>query len=362
MALVVALAGGGTGGHVYPALAIAQAIGQCEPDTTVRFVGSPRGLETRVIPAAGYPLDLVPSRPVLGRGPLGKLAGLASIARGVLAARRLLREESVDLVIGVGGYVSVPTVLAARWLGLPIGLVEADAVPGQANRLLGRFARAIFVQFEGARRFFPHGRTRLLGFPVRTMPGRDPSSDKDSDLPERGLSLLVVGGSQGAQSINRAICGALEQLRDFRITHQTGSAHLHAVRDAYRAAGVEADVAPFYEDLPQRLAAADLVVARAGASTIAELCTAGVAAVLVPYPHAAHDHQMANARELERAGGCRVVADADVYAKLSEIVRALADDPSARAAMGAAARRRAEPDAARRIWEVCRGLVAEEKG
>jgi UDP-N-acetylglucosamine--N-acetylmuramyl-(pentapeptide) pyrophosphoryl-undecaprenol N-acetylglucosamine transferase len=349
MALVVVLAGGGTGGHVFPALAIAEAIRKRDAQASVRFVGTPAGLETRLVRQAGYELDLVPSRPVLGRGPLGAARALLAIARGTFAARRILRDARASLVIGVGGYASVPTVVAARTLGIPIGLLEPNARPGRANRALGRLARAVFVQFDGAAHYFPAGRAQRVGFPVRQIPARQ--SENGSIL-----KLLVVGGSQGARSINEAVIGALEQLgeRDgFRITHQTGPAHLSAVAQAYREAGVEAEIAAFFEDLPERLGRADLVVARAGASTIAELCMAGVPSILVPYPYAADDHQMANARELERAGACEVIPDAEISERLGPAVRALAQDAARRRRMAAAASRQARPDAAERIWETC---------
>jgi UDP-N-acetylglucosamine--N-acetylmuramyl-(pentapeptide) pyrophosphoryl-undecaprenol N-acetylglucosamine transferase len=349
MALVVVLAGGGTGGHIFPALAIAEAIRKHETQASVRFVGTPAGLETRLVRQAGYELDLVPSRPVLGRGPLGALRGLLAIARGTFAARRILRDAQASLVIGVGGYASVPTVVAARTLGIPIGLLEPNARPGRANRALGWLARAVFVQFDGAADYFPPGRAQRVGFPVRQIPGRESENGPI-------FKLLVIGGSQGARSINEAMVGALDQLgeRDgFRIVHQTGPAHVADVKQAYRAAGVEAEIAPFFEDLPERLARADLVVARAGASTVAELCMAGVPSILVPYPYAADDHQLANALELERAGAAEVIRDAEIAERLGPAVRALALDPARRRRMAAAASRQARPDAAERIWETC---------
>jgi UDP-N-acetylglucosamine--N-acetylmuramyl-(pentapeptide) pyrophosphoryl-undecaprenol N-acetylglucosamine transferase len=354
MALVVVLAGGGTGGHVYPALAIADAIRKCEPQAQLRFVGTERGLEARVVRQAGYPLDFVPARAVLGRGPLGALAALLSIARGVRTARRLLARAGAQLVIGVGGYASVPAVLAAATLRLPIGLLEPNARPGRANRLLSRFARAVFVQFDAAQAFFPAGRALVVGFPVRQIPRRS------RDARDGTLHLLVVGGSQGARSINEAVLAALPELaggQHAHIVHQTGPAHYEEVRAAYQRAGVAAEAAPFFEDLPERIARADLVVARAGAATVAELCMAGVPSILVPYPHAADDHQLANARELERAGAARVLLDGQVREGLAAAVRELAGDPARLRAMAGAAAARATPDAAERIWRICAGWL-----
>jgi UDP-N-acetylglucosamine--N-acetylmuramyl-(pentapeptide) pyrophosphoryl-undecaprenol N-acetylglucosamine transferase len=355
MALSVALAGGGTGGHVYPALALAHAIRRHSPEVQIRFVGTEAGLEARVVPAAGYTLECVPARPVLGRGPSDQLHALVAIARGVLAARRLLRRIAPDVVLGMGGYASVPAVLAALSLRIPVGLVEPNAHPGRSNRWLGRFVRGVFVQFDESLAWFPRGVGLRTGIPVRAVPAPQVAE------PHPGtVSLLVFGGSQGAHSLNRAISGALDQLgeRDgFRITHQTGPRDLDEVRGAYAKAGVRAEIAPFFDDLPQRLAAADLVIARAGASTVAELCNAGVGSVLVPYPYAADDHQMANARALERAGACRVVPDREVDTELAPTVRALAQDTSLLRRMGEQAERLAARDAADRIWQTCLGWI-----
>ncbi|MCZ6821498.1 MAG: undecaprenyldiphospho-muramoylpentapeptide beta-N-acetylglucosaminyltransferase [Deltaproteobacteria bacterium] len=354
MALAVVLAGGGTGGHIFPALALADAIRKREPGVRIQFVGTEGGLETRHVPAAGYPLDLVPSRPVLGKGPLAALRGIISLLRGVVHARRLLRQAQADLVIGVGGSASVPTVTAALLAGVPTALLEPNARAGRANRLLGRFARAVFVQFEEALGYFPRGRAHLLGFPVRAMPRGNSGSSEDV------LRLLVLGGSQGARSLNRAITAVLDQLSErdgFRITHQTGAAHFEEVRAAYEQAGVRAELAPFYEDLPERLAQADLVVARAGAATVAELCMTGAPSILVPYPYAADNHQLANARDLERSGACLVIPDAELARRLAPEVRALAADAPRRQRMAEAAAQRARPDAAERIWKLCRSWL-----
>jgi len=355
MALVVAFAGGGTGGHIFPALALAETIGKREPDVTLRFIGTENGLEGEHVPAAGYTLDLVPSRPVLGRGPLGMLAALVALGRGLHAARRLLRELRPDLVIGVGGYASVPAVLAAVTLGIPTALLEPNARPGRANRLLGRFAGRVFVQFEDAMSYFKPGRVALLGYPVRDIP-------RGNAKPRSGAHtrLLITGGSQGARAINRAIAAGLERLsRGFEIAHQTGPHDIEEIRSAYDEAGLTAEVEPFFYDMPERLARADLVVARSGAATVAELCSTGVAAVLVPYPYAADDHQMANARALERAGGCLVVPNAEVDVRLVEEVRTLGGDPERLQQMSEAAARRARPEAAEQIWRACRALLDE---
>lgn len=357
MALVVVLAGGGSAGHVVPALALAEAILKADPETRLHFIGTPGGQEERLVPAAGHALEVVPSRPVIGRGPLRMLGAVFALARGVWVARGLLRRMGAQLVIGSGGFASVPAVLAAASCGIPTALIEPNARPGRANRLLGRFARRVCVQFEDALPWFPAGRAQRLGFPVREIPRSNGSSDGR-------LRVLVMGGSQGARAINRAWIAGLPRLRELgglEITHQTGALDHDEVRAAYAEAGVEADLAAFYDDMPTRLARADLAVARAGASTIAELCMAGVAAVLVPLP-LADDHQLANARELERAGACVVVRNDQAPERLIDAVLRLCGDVAARERMARAAASRAQPDAAARIWQSCRELVAEGRG
>jgi UDP-N-acetylglucosamine--N-acetylmuramyl-(pentapeptide) pyrophosphoryl-undecaprenol N-acetylglucosamine transferase len=352
MAVTVVLAGGGTGGHVFPALALADAIHAASPRVAIRFVGTARGLETRVVRAAGWPLDTVASRPVLGRGLREQVGALYALARGIGQSLALLRRVRADLVIGVGGYASAPAVLAAVLLRIPTALVNVDARPGLANRLLGRFARAVFLQFEETAAYFPPGRSLVVGVPIRAIPQAKPGDPSQ-------VRLLVFGGSQGSRVLNRAIAGALDQLgaRDgFRITHQTGPSELEEVRAAYARAGVSAEIAPFFDDLPERIANADLVVARAGAVTCAELCLAGVASVLVPLP-IAQNHQMANARALEAAGACVVVPDAEAPARLATEIRNLARDPAARRRIAENAARRGRRDAAARIWAHCAGWL-----
>jgi UDP-N-acetylglucosamine--N-acetylmuramyl-(pentapeptide) pyrophosphoryl-undecaprenol N-acetylglucosamine transferase len=349
----VVLAGGGTGGHIFPALALAEAIRRLDPETQVSFMGTERGLETRLVPAAGVPLDLVPAAQIAGRSLGRKALGAGVLLRGVLRAHALLRARGAELVIGVGGYASVPAVAAAVLARIPVALLEPNARPGRANRALARFARAIFVQFEDARAALPADRVELLGYPVREIPKRAGPSSAGT------MRLLVIGGSQGARSINAALCALLPRLEldGLRIAHQTGAADLEAVRAAYATAGVEAELAAFFDDVPERLARADLVIARAGAATVAELCAAGVGSILVPYPHAADDHQLANARELARAGACRLVEDRELTLRLEPELRALLADPAARARLAAAAAARGRPDAAAQIWARCRALA-----
>ena len=237
-------------------------------------------------------------------------------------------------------------------------MLEPNARPGRANRLLGRFAKRVFVAFDDAVAVFPPGRAEVTGRPVRAMPralGRGNGGK---------IRLLVTGGSQGARALNRAVAAALPRLgaiEGLEITHQTGPADLEETRTTYAAAGAPGEVAAFFDDLPARIARADLVVARAG-STVAELCQAGVASLLVPYPHAADDHQMANARELERAGACAVVPESELGVRFEAELVGLLRDPARRARMGEAALRRARPNAADDIWTRCRQILGMHGG
>lgn len=353
MAHIVVLSGGGTGGHIFPALALADVIRKFEPSAVLHFIGTERGVGTRYIRDAGYTIDAVASAPLVGRGIVQKFRGLLTLLRGTLQARRVLRRIGATLVIGVGGYASVPAVLAAKSLGLPTALIEPDAAPGRANRLLGKLADAVFAQFEDALRHFPAGRASVTGFPVREIPDRIPPD------PGGGVRLLVLGGSQGARSINHAIIGCLDSLAEMgvRVTHQTGPRDFEETRAAYAAAGFVADVAPFFDDMPQRLARADLVVGRAGASSVAEFCRARLPQILVPYPFAAGGHQAQNALEIERVGASIVVMDEAVGSELGGVIRSLVFDREKRERMSVAANRRAAPEAAQLIWERCLGLL-----
>ena len=354
MALVIVLAGGGSGGHIFPALALAGTIQKREPRACVRFVGTERGPGASQVRSAGYSVDLVRSQPVVGRGPLAAARALLMLAAGTLQALRLLRRLDARLVIGIGGYASVPTVAAAALLRIPAALLEPETHPGRANRLLGLVARKVFVRSAAAIPFFPSGRAELTGFPAREIPQRGNSSRDGL------LQLLVVGGSQGARSINRAICAGLQRINQregFQITHQAGRGDLAEVEEAYRSAGIQAEIASFFEDFPGLLARADLVVARAGASTVAEICMAGVPSILIPYPHAARDHQLANAREMEQANACVLIRDDELGSRLTDEIRKLAADPARRRAMAAEASRRSTPEAAARIWEACTELL-----
>jgi UDP-N-acetylglucosamine--N-acetylmuramyl-(pentapeptide) pyrophosphoryl-undecaprenol N-acetylglucosamine transferase len=358
-----AVAGGGTGGHVTPALAIAEQIATRGDE--VFLIGSPYGLETRLVPDAGFELVTLPARQVMGQGIIGRLRAAVTIAAGCVAARRVLGQRRPQVVISVGGYASLPAVIAASTLKIPVALVEPNARPGRANRMMSRFASRIFVHFEEAAKSLGRGdddpRVSQPGIPLRQalVAAFEPGSERPA--PSSPLRLLVFGGSQGARQINDVMKQCAGALRDmpFEICHQTGEADREGVEAAYAAAGLTATVVAFERDMPTRYRASDLALCRSGALTVAELAMAGLPSLLVPYPFAADDHQAANARALERAGAARVLphrplAASDVLESLSKF----AADPDALVAMGTAARALARPDAARYIVDACVALIA----
>ena len=349
----VVIAGGGTGGHLFPGIAVAREIQSRVPDSQVSFVGTSRGIEARVVPLEGFALDLIRSSGIKGKSIRARAQGVALLPLSLFDAWQVLSIRRPQLVIGVGGYSSGPVVLAAAARRIPTMLLEQNAVPGLTNRLLAPFSRAVAVSFESTRALFG-AKAFLSGNPVRP----EFLSPVDRIEPEKvansGVRLLVFGGSQGAHAINTAMMdGAAElvvRVPDLRVTHQTGARDLEMVRQAYRKAGLNAEVAAFFDDMPKRLAETNLIVCRAGATTLAEVTAAGRAAILIPLPGATDDHQRTNAEALTGAGAAEMLIQADMTGyKLADRIVALANDAGRRDRMSAAARRLSRPDAARVI-------------
>lgn len=362
----VVIAAGGTGGHVFPALALADTLVR-DHGADVRFIGSSDGQEVTRVPAAGYRFDAVAAAPFVREVSLRAAKAPMIAVRSVLACAPLVR--GADVAVGMGGYVSVPPILAARRQHIPIVLHEPNAVPGLANRLLARSATAIAIAFEDARGRLPGGaRVETIGYPVRRAileaPTRRGALVEEArtllDLDAVRRTVLVTGGSQGALHLDQVVARALPSFaerEDVQLVVLTGHAHEAVVAGpAERASGVRVRVLPFLDRMELAYAVADLVVARSGATTLCELAICGLPSILVPYPHATENHQHANARELARVGAAVVVLDSDLTPSvLTEQVFGLMDDPRRLAAMGARAREWAKPDAAERFA----GLVAE---
>jgi UDP-N-acetylglucosamine--N-acetylmuramyl-(pentapeptide) pyrophosphoryl-undecaprenol N-acetylglucosamine transferase len=354
----VVIAGGGTGGHLFPGIAVARELQAVVPGAHVSFVGTSRGLESRVLPREGFALDLIRSGGLKGKSTAERVRGACLLPAGMLDAWRVLTRRRPDLVIGVGGYSSGPVVLAAAARGIPTMLLEQNAVPGLTNRLLAPVVGAAAVTFESTRRFFG-GKAFLSGNPVRKefLDRVEPEAP-----PAPGVRVLVFGGSQGAHAINVAMMEAAPRLVErepsLRLTHQTGERDVEAVRDAYRRRGLEADVQPFLYDMARRLRDADIVVCRAGATTLAELTAAGRPAILIPLAGATDDHQQRNAEALADAGAAEILPQQDLTgAELARRILSMSAEVDRRAHMAAAARGLARPDAARVIVERALALV-----
>ena len=351
--LKVLIAGGGTGGHLIPALAIARELRDAH-GAEVRFVGTSRGLETRLVPEAGFKLELVRSGQLKNVSLATRLRTAVDLPLGVVECVRLLREFRPQVVVGVGGYASGPGMLAAILLRVPTLAFEPNAVPGLANRLVGRWVSSAAVNFEQTTKYFRNA--RVTGIPVRTEFFR--IAPKTEGPPR----LLVFGGSQGARVLNEAmpkIAGRLlERFEELEIVHQAGARHAASTADAYARAGLAGGrvgsrlrVQPYLDDMPGKFTAADLILCRSGASTVAELAAAGKPSLLVPFALASDDHQRKNAEVFRGVGAARLLTEAELAnpeTMLGELT-ALVADPEALRKMGERARKLARPDAVRDI-------------
>ncbi|OYT72010.1 MAG: undecaprenyldiphospho-muramoylpentapeptide beta-N-acetylglucosaminyltransferase [Chloracidobacterium sp. CP2_5A] len=347
----VLMAAGGTGGHIFPGIAIARAFRQRDPSVEVRFVGTERGLEKKLVPEAGFELTCIPSGALNNVSWRRRLQTLAALPAGFWKAWRLAGSFQPDIAIGVGGYASGLAMLAAMARGVPTLAVEVNVLPGLTNRLLARLVTGAAVSYRETAAYFGSKAT-LTGTPVRAEFEQIPP--KPPDAPRR--HALVFGGSQGAQAINRAMAEAAPRLAarsGLRLVHQTGERDAEAIRAAYAAAGLEAEVHPFIDRMADALAAADVIVCRAGAATIAEIAAAGRAAIFIPFPQAADDHQRKNAEAFARAGAGEVILQAELTGeRLAQSILALLDDPARLARMEAASRALAQPRAAERAVDV----------
>lgn len=349
--LRVVVAGGGTGGHVYPGIAVARELQRRRADAAISFAGTARGLESRIVPHEGFPLDLVRSAGLKGKGLRARLRGAALLPLGIADAWRLISARRPHVVIGVGGYSSGPVVFVAALRGVATMVLEQNAVPGLTNRWLSRWVDAAAVTYAETQALFGP-KAFLSGNPVRsefTSASEDRTEAGSSD--GRRAGVLIVGGSQGAHAINLAMVEAASELAAggaaLHVVHQTGERDLAMVRAAYARAGLDAEVEPFLFDMGRRIGQADLMVCRAGATTLAELAAAGKPAILVPLPTATDDHQRRNAEVVVRAGAAELVLERDLTGSvLARRVLALAADADARRRMGEAARSLARPDAA----------------
>jgi len=346
-------AGGGTGGHLFPAIALAEEFRRRDPGTSITFVGSRGGLEEKVVPKYGWPLKLFDVEGVKRKKGLDAARALAKAAMSTVEAVRFLRSLRPDGVIGSGSYSSAPVVAAARLLGMKTAVLEQNALPGLTNRALGKFVNRVYISFEESRKFFPGGRTILSGNPVR----REIITKLED---RRGMgerfSILVFGGSQGATAINAAFLDAAEFLTDIwsglKVVHQTGQDGFETVAAAYKRKNLKVEAYRFIEAMGEAYNSADLVVCRAGATSLAEITAAGLPSILIPYPFASDDHQTINARSLEKAGAAVMIRQEGLTgAVLAGEIRRLYGDPQALKSMRERSKALGRPRAAQEIAE-----------
>ena len=363
----VLIAGGGTGGHLYPGIALARELKLRDPSTQVSFVGTASGIEARVVPREGFDLDLIRVAGLKGKSRIERLIGFGLLPIAALDAARVVSTRRPDIVVGVGGFASGPVLALAALLGYPTMLLEQNALPGITNRLLARVVRAAAVNFEAALAYFP--RTGFVaGNPVRPefFPAHDEEANDRFNRLRDAARVLVFGGSQGAHAINLAMVEAASRLAAcgirLAIAHQTGERDLDLVRDAYQRAGLAARVEAFIFQIDREMKAADVVICRAGATTLAELAASGTPAILVPLPTATDDHQRKNAEVFETAGAAAVIEERELQAELPDMLMTIVADPEGRRRMSKAARGLARPDAATRIADRVEALVAKKSG
>jgi UDP-N-acetylglucosamine--N-acetylmuramyl-(pentapeptide) pyrophosphoryl-undecaprenol N-acetylglucosamine transferase len=360
----IAVVGDGTAGHVYPALAIAEAYQQLCSDINLLFIGAPEGFASQLVQNYGYRLVLVQGGPLFGIGVGGKLRTLWRLGIGFIQARQVLRATATRLVIGVGGYASAAALLAAKSLGLGTAIHEANAVAGLTNTLLSRLVDRVYLGFAAAGAAFPQGRQCVTGNPVRativTMGREERAAPHGSDQP---FHILVTGGSLGALFLNQHIPDLLKQITErglsIAVRHQVGGFDVDPVRAAYAHASIPAVVVPYIDDMADAYRWADFAIARAGAGTIAELAVAGIPSLLVPLPYAPGNHQVANALAFANAGGGWYVQEEDWQpAVLTEQLVSLFSDVTIWLTMSQKARRFATPNAASAIVTDCEALMA----
>lgn len=360
----VLIAGGGTGGHLFPGIALAEEVTTRHPKNDAIFVGTTRGLEARVVPHHGFVFEAIPSRGLKGMRLRGVLLGLLLLPVSFFFALRLLRKYQPDVVVGVGGYSSGPVVFAAWLLRIPTAVQEQNALPGLTNRLLGRLVDAAFVSFEASRRFFRPAKTHVLGNPIRKAMLENFLRSK---VKHEKFALLIFGGSLGARGLNARVLEALPFLQrhqhELRLVHQTGKVDFEHVKQGYEGQGFDVEVCEFIDDMAAAYLSSDLVVCRAGATTLAEITVCKRASVLIPFPLATDDHQALNAKAMVDAGAAVMFREEALTGEvLAAAIIELKNDPARLAKMEKIAGTLGRPEAAREIADVLQQLCLERWG
>lgn len=363
--MTIIIAAGGTGGHLYPGVALAREFLRTDPSATIRFIGTRRGIEGKVLPHEGFALDYITALPLMGLSLRQRLAALLSLPRGLWQSLSLLRRYHADLVFAIGGYASPPVVLAACLLRIPRVILEPNAYPGMANKILAPLANRVFVAFDATAGFFKLSKVRAFGAPIRPDFFESVARTKTADGTEGKKTLLVFGGSGGAHAINLAMMEALPLIfRDagvrarLSVIHQTGQHDYEEVKGFYQSAGLTVDVRPFLFDMPTALHAADLVVCRSGAMTLAELTVCGKPSVLIPFPNAIYQHQAHNAEVLRKAGAALVISQNELTGeKLADVMGSLLRDPRRLGQMSERSLALGRTDSAQAIVRDCVQLI-----
>lgn len=355
----VIIAGGGTGGHVFPGIAIAQEIKRRNESVEVFFVGTEHGIEARVVPKEGFPIKFIRAEGIVGVSLVRKIKALLTLFLSIIDSYRIIKKIKPDIVIGSGGYVSGSVVLIAVLMSIPTVILEQNSIPGLTNKFLGRFVDSICITYQDSITYFPRGKTFLTGNPVRSqiLKGNVESAYKLFSL-EKGLfTILVFGGSAGAKSINRAIVDSLPHLYDIRekiqFLHQTGQMDYEFVRNEYRRHEFKGTVAPFIFQMGEAYAVADLVISRAGATTLAEITAVGKPSILIPYPYATGGHQEFNARKLVKMNGAKMVLDSELSGKrIAEEIKELYYDEALRFEIQKNCKTIGRPEATEKIVDI----------
>lgn len=361
----VVIAGGGTGGHLFPGVAVAEELQRLDPEVEVTFVGTARGIEARVIPELGYPLELMEVQGLKGKGALGLVKGAAKLPLAGLRAMNLVRKLSPSLVVSVGGYAAGPFTMAAATLGVPTALLEQNSVPGVTNRALGKVVKRAFLTYEVSMQHFAPERCVLAGNPLRReLVERARAFSYEAPADGEPISVLVLGGSGGSLALNQKVpevlCALGERAAELHVTHQVGKQRGELAQQAYEAGFQgEFEVVNFIEDMASAYEGAHLLICRAGATTIAEVLAFGLPAIYIPFPGAADDHQTTNAVELVERGAGIMIPEHEVdTGRLERLLLGLLNNPVALANMAAPAREMGRPEAGESIAKACLELMA----
>jgi len=360
MAKYVVIAGGGTGGHLYPGIALARALMKQDANIEITFVGTQHGIESRVLPREGLKLKTILSGGLLGKKGLGRWVSWCKLPAGVAQSMCFLIRKRPNLVVGVGGYVSGPVAVAAYLLRIPILVHEQNTIPGVTNRLIAKIADRVAVTYEESRKYFPQGKVEVTGNMIREEFCKEQAPT--AWRPGEPFHLLVLGGSQGAHSINVAVTEALEHLKEYKndlhIVHQTGEKDEDFVQQKYLEAGFNARAQAFIYDMEEQYRKASLVICRAGATTLAEVTATGKVPVLIPFPHAAHNHQEHNARVLKAAGAAEMILDREIDGDtLARCILDAMQNPQALEEKGRRSYKLGRRDATDRVRDLCRRLM-----